>query len=63
VTAPALAPALPFEYRADRPVPDTLELCARCLRGVLHRRTPESPYCPTCGAESPGIRFTREGTA
>lgn len=51
-----------FEYRPDRPIPEEIELCARCLQGIVFRRgaSPGLPYCPKCGAEAPGIAFTRK---
>ncbi len=65
MTAPALAPALPFEYRPGRPVPETVEVCRRCLGGLVFYRGAAStlPYCVKCAAEQAGIRYVREATA
>jgi hypothetical protein len=46
------------------PIPEALELCTRCLRGVVFYRgravgIEGAPYCPVCGGEKPGIRFAR----
>jgi hypothetical protein len=50
------------EYHWSSPPPERIEVCARCRRGLVHRRGPEAlPYCPGCGHEQPGIVYVREG--
>ena len=49
-----MSTAAPFEHREGRPIPETLELCARCLLGLIHRRGPDLlPYSPPSRAEPP----------
>ena len=46
-----------FEYR-QREIPEMVELCGRCLAGLVFRRGPDlAPYCPRCGAETGGPRY------
>ena len=48
----------PYEHRSGRAIPDELELCGRCLAGLVFRRGPDlAPYCPRCGAETGGPRY------
>jgi hypothetical protein len=47
----------PFEYQ-PRAVPKEVELCGRCLGGLVFRRGPaQQPYCPRCGSEAGGPHY------
>jgi hypothetical protein len=47
----------PYEYR-HREIPDEVELCGRCMGGIVFRRGPaQQPCCVRCGSEAGGPRY------
>jgi len=48
---------VPYEFR-QRAIPDEVEICGRCLGGLVFRRGPaQQPYCVRCGSEAGGPRY------
>lgn len=54
----------PYEFAHQAEPSRCIEVCARCRRGLVHRRGPDLlPYCPTCGCQASGHLYVLESTA
>lgn len=50
------------EHALLPPLPEVIEICRRCQRGLVYRlNTGEAPtpWCYACGNDEPGIRYRR----
>jgi hypothetical protein len=58
----AMKPFYP-EYRLAPELPDVIEVCARCRKGLIFNLNTDAglrPWCYVCGNDEPGVRFRKE---